>query len=1152
MDTNFSPIENFPFLSPFIFTENPQKLEKHKKALQKKLVNASRHQHIENSKTLEYLEVREKVFATVTAKYYEQQYKIIVDKSLRTESSFDTLAQNTRLLDSIIHTAFEFAFKDLPILKERIVEDLKKESQFKKKTLPKNLKKLTLTQKKIENIESNPEDPEQRQLLKYYNSIEADLTQDNTALNKRLHYLKEQIPLAKQAEFTRDFLLNHLVIFARGGYGRAELSFASDRDLGYCLETQQLSSGEAEICRQFIIHIEHLLRISGIETAHQYFELNEDLSRFKEPSAIHTIPAILESRVLLGSNNLANALKRRFFQILPYETFVLSQIRDYHDRKVPGLSEMNLKEDQGGLRSIQIPLWLAAATFGVFPNQTADMLALLIQKRIISPRQGFKLCQALEFLYDLRNFAATAEKFHIDDEARERGLSEKDIQINIINDATEQLYLLKKKRFQTIDVFDRYRLQMVNYIQDLSQAILQRLLDRTIVRTFSNFQVVVHLGQRQILEVNALEGMPQVPISLIFNDPTALLELFEYVGQSEYDLSFDLKDEMADLIRIITPDVIYAHRTQIAERFTKLMLTPFAANAWRIMFDICEPINEKNQPRTLMGCFIPETNKMRFLLRNLAYHQHPVCTHTLNALDRTQKELDRLKIDYQELYQYLEPKHILALKWGILFHDVGKIDPETDHEVSGTSIAVKALERIGYEDQELFTLVSLLIVHHTTVVQLSRTSAYFDQALQSFFEIADRNLINVILLFLCNISDYISVSESNAHSTRVLRTFFEETSRVFSEMRSSQKQEDSMDFILTYLDNKKNDLESDTRINLLINRSLRENLDSVLLKPLLQINKKEKKLLEKSEDQLHVLWRDLKLGSLDKLGTDKTTEKFIRTIRQSLSNETLVALTEIYSPLINWFFASFPNRFLLSSSPGMIAENLTIFNKLERPAIVNVITNARGQLNALLIYVHDLPQIHSRIAYTLNLKHLTIGSAKINQINFASGQVAFCYYLKVSKREEDNVIFPLELETSIRRNTPPALKIKPQTFLYNTKFQLEYLEDDKKGYMVKETNNESSNNFPVWKGNSRDNTEFSRRDKNYLRIKITAEDAPLVYYKMVSAFDRVGVSIQQAVITTIGHQVIDTFYITSDDHEKLLKSNFEESLKQALMSPSEI
>ena len=1152
MDTTFSPIENYPFLSPFIFTEDPEKIEKHKKTLLKRLDKVWQPLRIDVSETHEYLAAREKIFETTVAEYYEEQYQKIVEKSLTTNNSFDTLAQNTRLLDSIIHTAFEHAFADLPILKERINEELKKEYQFKNKSLPKNRQKLELNRKRIEKIESNPEDPEQRQLLKYYNSIEVDLTNEIASLTVRLQDLEEQMPLAQQAELKRDYLLNHFVIFARGGYGRAELSFASDRDLGYCLDTQQLSSGEAEICRQFIIHIEHLLRIAGIETAHQYFELNEDLSRFKDPSAIHTIPAILESRVLLGSHEMANALKRRFFQILPYETFVLSQIRDYHDRAVPGLSQMNLKEDQGGLRSLQIPLWLAAATFGIFPNQTADMLALLIQKRIISPRQGFKLCQALEFLYDLRNFSATAKKFHLDDEARESGLSEKDIQPNIINDATERLYLLKKKRFQSIDVFDRYRLQMVDHIQYLSQAILQRLLDRTIVRTFSNFQVVVHLGKRQIVEVNALEGLPQVPISLIFNDPPALLELFEYVGQSEYDLSFDLKDEMADLIRILTPDVIEIHRPQIAEHFTKLMLTPFAASALRIMFEICEPINAENQPRTLMGCFIPETNKMRFLLRNLAYHQHPVCIHTLNALDRTQKELDRLKKDYQELYQYLEPKHILALKWGILFHDVGKIDPNTVHEISGTSIAVKALERIGYEDQELFTLVSLLIVHHTTVVLLSRTSAYFDQALQRFFEIADRNLINVILLFLCNISDYISVSDSNANSTRGLRTFFEETYRVFAEMRSSQKQEDSMDFILSYLENKKNDLETDTRIDLLINRSLRENLESVLLEPLERINQKERTLLEKSEAELKVLWRDLKLGSLDKQGTDQTTEKFIRTIRQSISNKTLVALTEVYSPLINWFFASFPNRFLLSSPPGMVAENLTIFNKLERPAIVNIITNARGRLNGLLIYVHDLPQIHSRIAYTLNLKHLNIESAKINQIKFASGKVAFCYYLKVSKRAEDNLIFPRELETSIRRNAPPALKIKPQKFHHDTKFQLEYLEDDKKGYMVKETNNASSAEFPVWKGGIRDKTDFVRRDKNYLRIKITAEEAPLVYYKIVSAFDQVGVPIQQAVITTIGHQVIDTFYITPEDHEKLVKSDFEQSLKQALMSPTEI
>jgi UTP:GlnB (protein PII) uridylyltransferase len=153
-------------------------------------------------------------------------------------------------------------------------------------------------------------------MLKYYESIEAELIHEIENHSERLKELEELLPHVQKSEIKLNLLLNHLVVFARGGYGRAELSFASDRDLGYCLDTQQLSAGESEICRQFIIHIEHLLREAGIETAHQYFELNEDLSRFKDPSVIHTIPSILESRVLIGSKDLANALKRKIFSDL--------------------------------------------------------------------------------------------------------------------------------------------------------------------------------------------------------------------------------------------------------------------------------------------------------------------------------------------------------------------------------------------------------------------------------------------------------------------------------------------------------------------------------------------------------------------------------------------------------------------------------------------------------------------------------------------------------------------------------------------------------------------------------------------------------------------------------------------------------------------
>tara|TARA_B100000700_G_scaffold328108_1_gene444801 strand:+ start:210 stop:3668 length:3459 start_codon:yes stop_codon:yes gene_type:complete len=1152
METNFSEIENYPFLSPFLFLEKIKEIEKKKKSLLNHIKKEWRPPKVEKYSSLEYLNTREKVFSKVISKYYKKHYQKIIENDLNNRNSFETLSKNTRLLDSIIHTAFEYALQNFPILKEIIHDELKIEQEKKTQALPLNKKKLELTRKKIQKIESNSEKQEDIHLLNHFKSVEKELMSEIEKLKERINFLDEQLPLYKNTEIKRDFLIDHLVIFARGGYGRAELSFASDKDLGYCLDVKRLSLVESDLCKRLIIQIENLLRLSGIETSQLYLELNEDLSRFKDQKNIHTIPSVLESRVLIGNNNLANELKRSFFRILPYETFVQNQIRYYQGQKIPELNQMNLKEDRGGLRSLQITIWLAAATFGVFPNQTALMLSLLIQKRIISTRQGIKICKALEFLYELRNFSATAKNYHFDDEAIESGLLKKDFQTNVINDSVERLYLLKTKRFKTIDSFDRYRLQMVDQIQYLSKVILNRLMDRTIVRTFSSFQVVVHLGNRQILEINALEGLPQLPITLIFKDPASLIELFEYIGHSDYDLSFELKDEMTNLIRILTPDLIKTHREEIAQNFSKLILTPYAASAFRIMFEICETIENEEQPSTLIGCFIPETNKMRFLLRNLAYHQNPVCIHTINALDRVQKELEKLKEEYSELYLYIKPKHILALKWGLLFHDVGKIDPQVDHEISGTSIAVKALERIGYEDQELFTLVSLLIVHHTSVVELSRTSAYFDQALQSFFEIADRNLINVILLFLCNISDYISVSDGNEHSTQGIRTFFEETYKVFLEMKSSQKKEPSMDFIQTYLDIKKEDLEFDTRIDLLIKRSLHENLKSVLLNPLEKINKNESQILKKKENDLYILWRDLKLGTLDKQSNDQTTEQLIRTIRESISKKTLSALTLNYAPLIDWFFASFPNRFLLGSPPGIVAENLTIFKNLERPAIVNVITNSNGELSGLLIYVHSLKKIHSRIAYTLHQKQLNIESAKINQIKFASGKIAFCYYIKVSKKGDEKVIFPLELETSIRRNIPPALKINPQSFLYNPKFKLQYLEDDKKGYEVREINNQDKSNFPNLKNISKYKDNFTRIGKNFLRIKISAEDAPLIYYKIVIAFEKIGVQIQQAVITTIGHQVIDTFYITAEDNKKLKNSHFEEFLKQALTSPSEI
>ena len=119
MDTSFSPIENYPFLSLFILPEDYENDYEHRDALLTKLDEIWQRDKIQSNQTNEYLSARENVFAEVILKYYQECYKNLVEESLHTKNSFEILFKNTQLSDSIIQSAFEYAFSDLSELKKR-------------------------------------------------------------------------------------------------------------------------------------------------------------------------------------------------------------------------------------------------------------------------------------------------------------------------------------------------------------------------------------------------------------------------------------------------------------------------------------------------------------------------------------------------------------------------------------------------------------------------------------------------------------------------------------------------------------------------------------------------------------------------------------------------------------------------------------------------------------------------------------------------------------------------------------------------------------------------------------------------------------------------------------------------------------------------
>ncbi len=1130
MNNLYAPVELYPFLRQFCLLEQTELRDKHIIAL-KNLLQAGQAQlqlRREKTRLHAYIVEREKIFCEVTSSYFKVQTKKIAEVNLEAAHSFEILTQNTHLMDSVIHVAFDFTLEDLPVLKSIQVIESRKELTFKQRVLPEKEEKLSILEKHLDTVPEQSGNVSERL---YYQEIRNNLEREIENYRQRIAQLQEQLTLLQDWRLDPRHILECTVIFARGGYGRGELSFSSDRDIGYCLNPQRLNAGEFELLKQFIIRLEHLLNQTGIETAHQYFEIDEDLSRFTQAEMLHTIPSILESRKLLGSDGLMVRLKQCFFEILPYESYVLSKLHTYQSARRPELNKMDLKEEFGGLRTLQVPLWIAAATLAVFPSQTAELLALLIEKRILSPRQTLELSQALELLYDLRNFVGASKEFYYDEEAKSAGIKLEDWQSNVISDNLEKLYLLKKNRFKNFDEFDRFRLRIVFNVQELSELILNRLLDRTIVRTFSNFQATINLRKQRIIEIRAIEGLPQIPLSLIFNNPAMLLDLFIYIGNSGYSLSSELKDEMANVVHTITPEVIEANRSEVRNRFSEIMLSPHAAQALRTMFEIDDPSSTSRDTDTLIGRFIPECNQIRFLLRNLSYHQYTVCDHTLRALENSHKELEYLKKNYTELYHFLRPEHLLALKWGVLFHDIGKIDPRTKHQNSGTSIAVQALERLGYEDEELFNLVSLLIFHHMTFGELSKTSTYFDQALQRSFEIADRDLIRMILLFLINISDYSAVSETTANDTKNLRTFFDEAYHAYIEIRMSTDMKNPIELINIYLDNQKQSLESSTRINLLIHRSLNEGLAKTLWEPLSSSNSREYERLRTVKGDLENYWRYLKMGSLDGEGVEQYTEKLTQSINQYVSRDTLLKLTADIQPTLNWFFNTFPNRYLLSQSPDRLRQKLLEFADFEKRSIFSTVVTPRGKVIGTLIFVHDQPKILHRVAYGMSIQNINIRMAKMNKILFEDGRVAYCYYFEANGITQD-MVFAKTLEENITMGTLPDLHNEPLTPIsFQSKLRLDFMESDNKGYEVVQQQG-----------------TFTRQNRDYRVVKITTQDAPLLFYKLSETFDQVGVSIQQTLITTTGAHVNDYFYVTETDFERLKNSEFEEILKTRFLN----
>ncbi len=177
-----------------------------------------------------------------------------------------------------------------------------------------------------------------------------------------LHGLTRLADQTLQTLWTTGGMPPDAALIAVGGYGRGELFPFSDIDLLLLLPQPQ--GGDAAIDAAASGFITACWDI-GLEIGASVRTIEACIEEADKDITVQT--ALLESRFLCGNRTLADSLNRAFFAHLDARAFFQAKMREQQQRHLkfedtPYALEPNCKESPGGLRDLQVLLWVAQAS----------------------------------------------------------------------------------------------------------------------------------------------------------------------------------------------------------------------------------------------------------------------------------------------------------------------------------------------------------------------------------------------------------------------------------------------------------------------------------------------------------------------------------------------------------------------------------------------------------------------------------------------------------------------------------------------------------------------------------------------------------------------------------------------------------------------
>lgn len=561
---------------------------------------------------------------------------------------------------------------------------------------------------------------------------------------KLLTKLRQNVDAALTHAWNTFGLPSSAALVGVGGYGRGELFPHSDVDVLVLLD----SAPDATLQR-ILEELVQLLWDIGLEIGHSIRTVDECLTESAADITVQT--SLLEARLVTGNRKLFQFLRDRHTAAINPQAFFQAKTLEMRQRHVkyedtPYSLEPNCKESPGGLRDLQVILWVAKAA------GLGDSWRKLAERGLITSTEAHQLTQKERAFKDIRI------RLHIHTKRREDRL---------VFDV--QTPIAESFGFQTTETRRASEYLMQRYYW-AAKAVTQL---NTILLQNIEAQLFPQPGSPQPINerFNEINGLLDIVHDNTFEaTPPAMLEVFLLIAQHS-----ELKGMTARTLR-----ALWHARFKIDSKFRRdpanraLFLQILQAPQ-----GITHALRGMNQT-SILGRYLPNFRRIIGQMQHDLFHVYTVDQHILMVV----RNVRRFTMT-EHAHEYPFCSQLMAnfaqpwlLYIAALFHDIAK-GRGGDHSELGMADARRFCKDHGLSKEDT-ELVVFLVQHHLLMSQVAQKQDLSDPDVIRNFAGLAKDERHLTALYLLTVADIRGTSPKvwNAWKGKLLEDLYRMTLRV--------------------------------------------------------------------------------------------------------------------------------------------------------------------------------------------------------------------------------------------------------------------------------------------------------------------------------------------------------------------------------------